>query len=92
MRVNEDGGTAELPTINLQADPYAAAVVNEIIIGTLDSPTAGLAIIKRGMSQVSIDRAKVVVVCKPALKPRASAELAAIVFELRCDSRITDIN
>jgi hypothetical protein len=46
VRVNEDGGTAELPAINLQVDPYAAAVVNEITIGTLDSPTAGLAIIK----------------------------------------------
>jgi len=54
-----------------QTDPYAAAVVNEISIATLDSAAAALAVIKEGVSQVSIDRAKVGR-RKLALKSRAS--------------------
>ena len=47
------------PAIDLQADPYAAAVADETSIRTLDSAVAALAVVKEGMSQVSTDRAKV---------------------------------
>jgi hypothetical protein len=55
VTVDEDGGTTELPAIDLQADPYAAAVADETSIATLDSAAAALATVKEGVSQLSTD-------------------------------------
>ena len=59
VTVNEDGGTTELPAINLQADPYAAVVADDISIATSDSAAAAVQVVKEGVSQVSTDRAKI---------------------------------
>ena len=91
VTVNEDGGPTELPAINLQADPYAAAVANEISIATLDSAAAALAVVKEGMSQVSTDRAKVgaAQASLEAESERLTAARSSLTF---AGSRITDVN
>ena len=91
VTVNEDGGTPELPAINLQADPYAAAVANEISIATLDSAAAALGVVKEGMSQVSTDRAKVgaAQASLEAESERLTAARSSLTF---AGSRITDVN
>ena len=91
VTVNEDGGTTELPAINLQADPYAAAVANEISIATLDSAAAALGVVKEGMSQVSTDRAKVgaAQASLEAESERLTAARSSLTF---AGSRITDVN
>ena len=91
VTVNEDGGTTELPAINLQADPYAAAVADETAIVTLDSAAAALAVVKEGMSQVSTDRAKVG--AAQASLEAESARLSEARSSLTsAGSRITDVN
>ncbi len=91
VTVNEDGGTTELPAINLQADPYAAAVANEISIATLDSAAAALGVVKEGMSQVSTDRTKVgaAQASLEAESERLTAARSSLTF---AGSRITDVN
>jgi len=42
VSVDADGGTTEFPAIDLQSDPYAAAVADETSIKTLDSAVATL--------------------------------------------------
>ena len=91
VTVNEDGGTTDLPAINLQADPYAAAVANEISIATLDSAAAALGVIKEGMSQVSTDRAKVGA-AQASLEAESERLTAARSSLTSAGSRITDVN
>ena len=89
--VDADGGTTDFPAIDLQADPYAAAVADETSIKTLDSAVAALAVVKEGMSQLSTDRAKV---------GAAQASLGAVSERLTASrtsltsagSRVTDVN
>ena len=91
VTVDEDGGTTELPAINLQADPYAAAVADETAIDTLDNAAAALAVVKEGMSQVSTDRAKVG--AAQASLEAESARLSEARSSLTsAGSRITDVN
>ena len=91
VTVNEDGGMAELPAINLQADPYAAAVADETAIVTLDSAAAALGVVKEGLSQVSTDRAKVG--AAQASLEAESARLSEARSSLTsAGSRITDVN
>ncbi len=91
VTVNEDGGTTDLPAINLQADPYAAAVANEVSIATLDSAAAALGVIKEGMSQVSTDRAKVGA-AQASLEAESERLTAARSSLTSAGSRITDVN
>ena len=91
VTVNEDGGTTDLPAINLQADPYAAAVANEISIATLDSAAAALGVVKEGMSQVSTDRAKVGA-AQASLEAESERLTAARSSLTSAGSRITDVN
>ena len=91
VTVNEDGGTAELPAINLQADPYAAAVADETAIVTLDSAAAALATVKEGMSQVSTDRAKVGA-AQASLEAESGRLTAARSSLTSAGSRISDVN
>ena len=91
VTVNEDGGTTDLPAINLQADPYAAAVANEISIATLDSAAAALGVVKEGMSQVSTDRAKVGA-AQAGLEAESERLTAARSSLTSAGSRITDVN
>ena len=91
VTVDGDGGTTELPAINLQADPYAAAVADETAIDTLDSAAAALATVKEGMSQVSTDRVEV-----GAAQASLEAESARLTESrsslTSASSRITDVN
>ncbi len=91
VTVNEDGGATELPAIDLQADPYAAAVADETSIATLDSAAAALATVKDGMSQVSTDRAEVG--AAQASLESASEQLSSARSSLTsAGSRISDVN
>jgi len=89
--VNEDGGTTDLPAINLLADPYAVAVADETAIVTLDSAAAALAVVKEGMSQVSTDRAKVGA-AQASLEAESERLTAARSSLTSAGSRITDVN
>ena len=91
VTVDEDGRTTDLPAINLQADPYAAAVANEISIATLDSAAAALGVVKEGMSQVSTDRAKVGA-AQASLEAESGRLTAARSSLTSAGSRITDVN
>ena len=91
VTVGEDGGTTELPAINLQADPYAAAVANETAIDTLDNAAAALATVKEGMSQVSADRAKVGA-AQVSLEAESARLTEARSSLTSASSRITDVN
>ena len=91
VTVDEDGGTTELPAIDLQADPYAAAVADEVSIDTLDHAAAALATVKEGMSQVSTDRAEVG--AAQASLESASEQLSAARSSLTsAGSRISDVD
>ena len=91
VTVDEDDGTTELPAIDLQADPYAAAVADETSIATLDSAAAALATVKEGMSQVSTDRAKVGA-AQASLQAESERLTAARSSLTSAGSRITDVN
>ena len=92
VTVNEDGGTAELPAINLQADPYAAAVANvDLPSSTLDSAAAALGVVKEGLSQVSTDRANVGA-AQASLEAESERLTAARSSLTSAGSRITDVN
>jgi len=91
VTVDGDGGTTELPAINLQADPYAAAVADETAIDTLDSAAAALATVKEGMSQVSTDRAEVGA-AQASLEAESARLTEARSSLTSASSRITDVN
>ena len=91
VTVDEDGGTTELPAIDLQADPYAAAVADETSIATLDSAAAALATVKEGVSQVSTDRAKVGA-AQASLEAESERLTSARSSLTSAGSRITDVN
>ena len=91
VTVDADGGTTEFPAIDLQAEPYAAAVADETSIRTLDSAVAALAVVKEGMSQLSTDRAKAG--AAQASLGTESERLTALRTSLTsAGSRITDVN
>ncbi|MEE2942997.1 MAG: flagellin [Verrucomicrobiota bacterium] len=89
--VDDDGGTTELPAINLQADPYAAAVADQTAIDTLDNAAAALSTVKEGVSQVSTDRAKVGA-AQASLEAESARLTEARSSLTSASSRITDVN
>jgi flagellin len=91
VTVDEGGSTTELPAINLQADPYAAAVADETAIDTLDNAAAALATVKEGMSQVSTDRARVGA-AQASLEAESARLTEARSSLTSASSRITDVN
>lgn len=91
VTVDEDGGTTELPAINLQADSYAAAVADQTAIDTLDNAAAALATLKDGMSQVFTDRAKVGA-AQVSLEAESARLTEARSSLTSASSRITDVN
>ena len=91
VTVNEDGGTTNLPAINLQADPYAVAVADETGHRHVRQCGGGVGVVKEGLSQVSTDRANVGA-AQASLEAESERLTAARSSLTSAGSRISDVN